>query len=82
MRPNGTLKNKKTLFALNVAKRAYKAVLIIQSENALRVGAPYTERAGCCEVIEPDLSFTLDKTYSIILILPLFFRKVNVFYRK
>lgn len=39
-------------------------LVIIQSSFALLDGAPY-QKAGCCEVIEPSLSLTLDNAMKI-----------------
>ncbi|KUP09523.1 hypothetical protein Q73_02575 [Bacillus coahuilensis m2-6] len=56
--------NKKTLlqWMQKSLERSYHPKL-----NALQVEAPCMyEHAGCCEFIEPDLSFTLDKLYNYV----------------
>jgi hypothetical protein len=54
----------KRLFLLGCKK---SLVILSTKAFALLVGAPFLV-GGCCEVIEPGLSFTLDNSYTILFV--------------
>lgn len=71
------MNEKKSFIALegNKGPILRESVSYHPKQNALLVGAPYLAEAGCCEVIEPVLSFTLDNPYLVNFIVIYFIRK-------